>query len=428
MVDVGKAGFGVIVNETAGVLKQGRRGTPTGDAGVGGPLAPGTFRKPRRLEFIDLLRGIVVVLMALDHARLYFATAAFDPLDLDASDPGFFFTRFITHFCAPVFILLTGTSAYLYRSARQASAARLAGFLATRGAWLVAIEIFAISWLWYFGYEYIVLQVIWVIGVSMMALAGLVFLPRWAIAAVAAVLILGHNIFDGVMVDQGGVLAGLWHVLLVPEVIQTPNLPIKGILYEYPLVPWIGVMALGYVLAPLLLEPPQFRDRKLVLLGAFFLVAFTVLRSLDLYGDPNPWTGMPRGFSMELADFLNVTKYPASLQYLLLTLGPVLLVIPLVSRWRGALATKIGVYGKVPFFFYVVHIPLIHAASLLWQQASFGATTRDFLDRTSWPDGYEPNLLWLYLAWAAVVLVLYWPCTWFAGVKRRRSDWWLSYC
>jgi uncharacterized membrane protein len=396
-------------------------------AGPSGPIAPGTFQKPPRLHFIDLLRGIVIILMALDHTRMYFAATLFDPLDIEASDPAYFFTRFVTHFCAPVFILLAGASAYLYRNARQASAAQLSRFLLTRGAWLVVVEVVLVSWLWYFGYEYLVFQVIWAIGISMIALAALVFLPTWAIAAVAAVLILGHNLFDGVDVGAEGVLGGLWRVLHVPETIMTPDLPIKGILYEYPVIPWVGVIALGYVLAPLLLEPPKLRDKRLVLLGAVFVVAFVVLRSLNHYGDPSPWTGAGHGFIMQVADFLNVTKYPASLQFLLITIGPVLMVMPLLARWQGPLARWIGVFGKVPFFFYIVHIAVIHAVSLVWQQASFGATTRDFYDTASWPAGYEPNLLRLYLVWAGVVLVLYWPCKWFAGVKRRRSDWWLSY-
>ncbi len=392
-----------------------------------GPIAPAAFEKPPRLAFIDLLRGIVIILMALDHTRGYFAVAQFDPLDLEASNPAYFFTRFVTHFCAPVFILLTGMSAYLYRNARGANPATLSRFLLTRGVWLIFIEVALVSWAWQFGYQVLILQVIWAIGVSMIALSVLVFLPNWLIAAVAVALIAGHNLFDQVSVEAAGAFGGLWRVLHVPGAIRLPGLPYDTVYLVYPVAPWIGVIALGYVLASLLPGPSGRRDRTLFLIGAGFFLAFLLLRSFNIYGEPVAWSGQDRGLAMSVAEFLNVTKYPPSLQFVLVTLGPALMLMPLLARWQGPIAARIGVFGKVPFFFYLVHIPLIHALSLLWQEATFGTASRIFYDVSSWPEGYEPNLWRAYLVWAAVVFALYWPCKWFAGLKKRRKDWWLSY-
>src|SRR5262245_934631 len=252
-----------------------------------------------------MLRGLVMVVMALDHVRDYFTSARFDPTDLNLTTPALFLTRWVTHFCAPTFVLLAGTSAWL--ASRRRSRSELAGFLLKRGVWLILLEFTVVSCGWYLNFRWelgLRAQVIWAIGVSMIALAGLVYLPRATILAIAVAIVAGHNLLDGITPLYAGGLETLWRVLHVQG--QLPAIPA---FVTYPLLPWIGVMALGYLLGPVLDLPAEERRRSLTRLGLGMIAGFLVLRMLNVYGDPAPWTPQRNGL-MTLLSFINVTKYP----------------------------------------------------------------------------------------------------------------------
>jgi uncharacterized membrane protein len=383
-----------------------------------------------RLDSVDLLRGLVIVIMALDHARDYFTGVRLDPTgstDLSQMAAPLFFTRWITHFCAPVFVFLAGTSAFLYQ-ARGRSRAEVSRFLLTRGIWLVVLELTVVRWAWNFNFNYttemLFVQVIWVIGVSMIVLAGLIYLPPRAVAAVGIAMILGHNLLDGITPQSLGGWGPLWTFLHVQAAI-----PLGGgqvFFVVYPLIPWIGVMAAGYAFGILLLRPEQERRRRLLLLGVGLTLAFLVIRAVNLYGDPAPWA-VKETAGRTVLSFLNTTKYPPSLQFLLMTLGPAIAVLPLFERLTGPGARALIVFGRVPLFFYVLHLYLIHALALMVGTLA-GFDPRSFLHL--WlknPDGWGYGLPVVYLVWVGVVLALYPACRWFAGVKARRREAWLSY-
>ena len=380
-----------------------------------------------RVVSIDLMRGLVMVIMALDHVRDYWSLTGYDPLDLAQTSPELFLTRWITHFCAPVFVFVSGASAWLYRSSRKTATSELSRFLLTRGLWLILIEVTIVSLSWQFLYQIVILQVIWAIGWSMVVLAALVWLPLPVIAGIGLAMIFGHNLLDGIPPERFGSSGWLWMIVHVQNFIPlTIGWP-RGVAVAYPLVPWIGVMATGYAFGALFALPPARRDRLLVLIGLGATAAFVALRALNVYGDPHPWSAQDRGALYTLFSFINTTKYPPSLLYLLMTLGPAIALMPLLERWRGPVAKAVEVFGRVPFFYYVLHLPLIHACARLWYWIAFDAPTMSLFDRSTWAAGYEPNLLRAYAVWAILVFGLYWPCRWFMNLRRRRSDWWLSY-
>jgi len=374
---------------------------------------------------VDVLRGLVVVLMALDHVRDFWSPTAFDPTDLDQGGAALFLTRIVTHVCAPVFILLAGVSAALQQQARGGGTAELSRSLLTRGLWIMALEVTVVSFSWNFMPGTVVLQVIWAIGLSMVVLSALVWLPRPAVAAIGLGIILGHNLLDGLVPADFGLLAPLWSLLHVPtQLVGTLRGDGFNLFALYPLLPWVGVMALGYAVGPFLARGGAARDRALVRTGLLMLAAFTVLRLTGLYGDPSPWVA---GEDPWLA-ILDVTKYPPSLAYLLMTLGPALILFPVLDRWTGPVRDAVAVFGRVPMFFYLIHIPFIHATSiLLWQLPVFGTAFHWLDSPATWPALYEPDLLRAYAAWILTVAVLWVPCRWFAGVKGRSRSWWLSY-
>ena len=395
------------------------------------PLVETEAREParKRLDSVDLLRGVVIVVMALDHVRDYFtrATHLFDPTDLTQTTAPIFLTRWITHFCAPTFMFLAGASAFLYGSPPGRTRSDLARFLLTRGLWLVFIEmtVVRLAWQFNFNYHFINIQVIWAIGWSMVALAGLVYLPMWAIGLFGVAMIATHNLFDGIgvapLVSAPGVFAHasvrdwLWSILHV----QNPPV-------TYPLIPWIGVMAAGYAFGPVLQHDPNRRRRELIWLGTALIAGFVVLRTINGYGDPHHWSSQPTGLFTFLS-FLNTTKYPPSLLFLLMTLGPAILSLVLFERSRGPLARFFIVYGRVPFLFYVAHLYLIHALVLLVAGLR-GDDLHGYL--VVWrfmPESWGYGLGVAYAVWVFVVLALYPVCRWFAGVKATRRDAWLSY-
>lgn len=384
------------------------------------PAASAAVRARIRLHSIDVLRGFVMVLMALDHVRDYFTEARFDPLDLSQTDAALFLTRWITHLCAPIFIFLAGASAHLM--SRRCTPQELRRFLVTRGLWLMALEFTVVYFMWSFNLRYedgLILQVIWAIGASMIALAALSFLSRWSIAAIAVAMIAGHNLFDGVAPELFGSLAWMWRLLHVQG--ETPFA-----LVLYPLIPWTGVMALGYCTGALFELDSRERRRILFATGALSLAAFVLLRALNGYGDPTPWNTQPSPALTFLA-FLDLAKYPPSLMYLLATLGLGALLLGAFENGGGRMAERLRTFGRVPLFFYVLHIGAAHlAAGLVSLAMGFGPT----LLTNVWlhvPAGWGFGLPGVYLAWLSIVAILYPACRWFAQLKQRRSDWWLAY-
>ena len=390
------------------------------------PPAPGDQHPAtaarRRLDHVDLLRGLVMVIMVLDHVRAYFTEARFDPTDLSRTEAALFATRWITHYCAPVFVFLAGASAWIAGTRRTRG--ELARFLLSRGAWLIFIELTIISLAWYFSSRWTMgaaAQVIWVIGASMIMLAGLIHLPRPAIAAFGLTLVAGHNLLDGVPPAAFGALAPLWHVLHVPG-----PLDVVPVFLLYPLIPWVGVMALGYVVGPAVFSQGAEMPRRLAWTGALMVVGFVVLRSMDVYGDPS--ARLQDGSAGLLAmSFLNVTKYPPSLLFLLMTLGPALMALALFRRAAGPVADVFVTFGRVPFLFYVAHLYLVHALAVGAgvAQGFSGAEIRTVFLQL--PEGYGFGLPVVYAIWIGVVAALYPLCRRYAMLKARSRAWWLSY-
>jgi uncharacterized membrane protein len=389
--------------------------------------------KTARIESIDLLRGIVMIVMALDHVRDYFHADAFlfDPTDLSKTSVILFFTRWVTHFCAPVFIFLAGTSAFLI-GARK-SKKELAEFLLKRGFWLVFLELTVINFAWFFNLQFslITLFVIWALGIGMIVLAAFIHLPFRLTLLVGLVMVFGHNLLDGIQVEGNSVPAILWSMIH-----QFQGFPLSEnyfLFVGYPLVPWIGVMLLGYCFGVFYQSPyNQDTRRRALLYTGFALVAlFVVLRFINVYGDPRPWTVQPNPVFTFLS-FINVTKYPPSLMYLLVTLGPAMIILAISENWRGAVSQKIKILGRVPMFYYLLHLYLIHLLALLAAVLT-GYDASDMVFNT-WVTN-SPNLvgygfsLWVvYLVWIIVVVMLYPLCKWYDTYKAaQRSKWWLSY-
>jgi uncharacterized membrane protein len=389
---------------------------PTGATGLQGPAGP------RRLDHVDLLRGLVMVIMVLDHVRDYFTEARFDPTDLTRTDLALFATRWITHYCAPVFVFLAGASAWVAGTRRTRG--QLARFLLTRGLWLILLELTVISFGWYFTARWTLgarAQVIWVIGASMVVLAGLIHLPRAAAAVFGLALVLGHNLLDGVAPAALGAFAPLWRVLHVPG-----PLGIVPVFVTYPLVPWVGVMALGYVAGPAVFSRNVGASRRVAWAGALMVLGFVLLRMLNGYGDPSPRfdDGSP---ALLAISFLNVSKYPPSLLFVLMTLGPALVALALLHRAKGPVTGVLVTFGRVPFLFYVAHLYLVHALAVAAGVAQgFPGSSLRTVYRLL-PEGYGFGLPVVYLVWLCVVAALYPVCRRYAALKARSRAWWLSY-
>lgn len=378
--------------------------------------------QPQRVTSVDLVRGFVMIVMALDHTRDFFSILRFRPEDLSKATPFLFFTRWITHFCAPTFFFLAGVGAAL-SMARGKSKRQISRFLLTRGLWLVFLELTITHFGWQFNMKFPqFLIVIWALGVSMVILSALVYLPKNVIAAISLITIAGHNLLDKLNPETMGAFGPIWHVLHVPGLLSQDPL----IIVAYPLVPWFAVMALGFSMGDIFTWQPERRRKFLLTAGAAAIVGFLILRLPNLYGDPDHWSSQ-RSFALTLASIGNTTKYPPSLLYLLMTLGPMLVALALLENARGTVSRVISVYGRVPMFYYILHLFLIHTlayAFALWQGGDAGFLN---LNTEAFPAWYGTNLAGVYLAWAIVVSTLYFPCKWFAEVKSRRTDWWLGY-
>ncbi len=396
--------------------------------------SPASDQRSYRMSSIDILRGLVIVLMALDHVRDYVMVGSMqDPTADPSTGPLLFATRWITHFCAPTFVFLAGASAGLM--AQRKTRKDLARFLLLRGLWLIAVEVILISTASSFaplgiaelsGRTYVGLQVIWVIGASMVVLAGAQYLGPRACLAIGAAIILGHNLLDPVW--PAASITGEWRPLWIA--LHTRLVTEAGpfsVYFSYPLLPWIGVMFVGYAAAGLFRRPQRERDAALLRIGVALLMAFIALRSLDLYGDPHRWHATAGNVTASAMSFLSTTKYPPSLMYVLMTLGPAAIFCAFAERLRGKVRGILVTFGRAPLAFYVAHLYLIHSLALLLGVAQ-GFSAQQFLTHYRYfPQGYGVNLAAVYLIWIAVVAALYPLCRWVVALKARRSYWWLSY-
>jgi uncharacterized membrane protein len=395
------------------------------DAAAAPALQPRT-----RVQALDILRGLVIALMALDHVRDYFHASgyAYDPLDPARTTALIYVTRWVTHFCAPTFVFLAGVSAWL-QGAKGKDRAQLSRFLVTRGVWLAVLEVTVVAFGWSFSIPLLPhLQVIWAIGCSMIVLGALVWLPSAAVLAVGIAIVAGHNLLDATHAPQMGSFATLWQLLFENGMVTWNGRPVLAIYYA--IVPWLGVMALGYGLGPVFLSPR--RDRVLVSLGAALMAAFVVLRFLNGYGDPLPWSAQPTPGQTAMS-FFNVQKYPPSLSYVCATLGPMLLLVPLFDRARGPLVQVFRTYGAVPLMAYVAHLYVMHALAIAAHAAAGQSTAGLFNTIANFmlhPEVFGNtgfSLPVVYAAWLTVLALIYPLCRWWAGVKQRRRDWWISY-
>jgi len=379
-----------------------------------------------RLESVDVLRGVVMILMAIDHTRDFFGNPAVSPVDLASTTVPLFFTRWITHICAPTFFLLTGTGAFLSR--RKKSTHELSRFLLTRGLWLIfldAVVCRCLAMQFNFDFRVTMLIVLWALGWAMIVLSVLVYFPAWVATTLGVVLIVSHNLFDGVKSVNP-----LWVILHRPGFLL--NTPRFTIFVAYTLIPFVGVTAVGYGLGQIYSWPSERRRAFLLRLGLALSVGFVVLRWTNVYGDPFRWSPQESA-AMTVVSFLNTTKYPPSLLFLLMTLGPALLILWAVDAATPRWMRPAPVFGRVPMFYYLLHIPLIHLLAVFVCYARYGSAHWMFESPTlaqypfTTPPGWGYSLPVIYLVWAIVVLALYLPCRWFAGLRQRRTDAWLSY-
>jgi uncharacterized membrane protein len=369
----------------------------------------------KRIESVDLLRGIVMVIMALDHTRDFFGAFGINPQNLETTTVPLFFTRFITHICAPTFFLLTGTGAGLARASR--SPADLSRYLILRGLLLIVLEVTLLRGLAYqfnFDYQVTLLLVIWALGFAMIFLGLIVFLPVSVIAMIGLTMIVGHNLFDGVQWNNP-----IWSILHRPGFVMQGE---RTVFVAYPLIPWLGVTAVGYALARVYSWEPERRRRFLLTAGAACIAAFIVLRATNLYGDPSPWTTRDSA-AFTILSFLNANKYPPSLLFLLMTLGPALLILRSVDRGIPNWLRPVLNYGRVPFFYYFAHFALIHALAAIVSLAIYGSMHWLFESPTLGQYPFTPPPDWgfslpvVYAVWIAVVVALYWPCRKMAELK-----------
>lgn len=390
--------------------------------------------KGKRIESIDLLRGIVIIIMALDHVRDYFHADYFyyDPTDMTKTNAAVFFTRWITHFCAPVFVFLAGTSAFLVGERKTKN--ELAGFLLKRGLWLLLLETVVINFAWSFNpsYPFFRLQVIGTLGVCMMIMSALIYLPSKIILVVGLLILFGHNLLDNIQVTGNSLKDFLWALLHQRKRFSFGR---KLIVTGYPVLPWLGIMALGFCFGTLYKKGMDevIRRKYLQIIGSVATGVFFVIRVTNFYGDMAPWSSQ-KSFILTICSFLNVTKYPPSLLYALMTLGPALIVLAMLEKplnWWGEIIIPVG---RVPLFFYILHLFLLHGLAVVAVVLS-GRPWTNMISITNinakdspWLQGYGFSLAGTYLVWIVVVLLLYPLCKWYDQYKTNHKEkWWLSY-
>ena len=403
---------------------------------AGGEIRPspstkvGEWTGRARIESIDLVRGIIIVIMALDHVHDFFGNFASNPVNLATTTTALFFTRWVTHICAPTFFLLTGTSAWL--TLKRMTKGALSRFLLTRGLWLIFLEVVVMRFALQFNLDYhvTILTVLWGLGWAMIVLAALIWLPMWAIAIFGVVLIAGHNMLDGIDPAQFGRWAPLWSILHQPGFIFTSEHHVVRV--SYVLIPWIGVTALGYVLGAAYRWNARSRQTLLLWLGLGLIAGFAILRTTNVYGDPTHWSEQ-KSTLWTLMSFVDVVKYPPSLLFLMMTLGPTLLLLRVFDNGAPAFLRPALTIGKVPLFFFVLHFYLIHLLAVAASYLRYGRIDETFQSPDlahfpfSAPRGWDVGLPIIYLIWLSVVVALYPLCRWYAGVRQRNSAWWLSY-
>ena len=388
----------------------------------------------QRIRSVDTIRGMIMIIMALDHTRDFFHVTAFtaDPLNPETTTGMLFFTRWITHFCAPSFMLLSGISAYL--SGQKKSVSETSSFLLKRGLWLVLAEIVIMTFVLSFDITYntVFLNVFWALGTSMLILGLSVrFLSSKNILIIGLLLILGHNVLDFVKVVPNSPLDIFLRIFLTGAGTFIPRGDGGTIAFLYVILPWAGVMMTGYGIGKIYdksITAPE-RKRLLLISGIIVIALFFIFRLLNGYGDPSAWTSQKVGWRTALS-FFNVSKYPPSLLFTLMTVGPVLVFLSLTENTHNRFTRFVSVYGKVPFFYFLVHFLLIHSLSAIavlssgytWQQA---VDPKLFFKFRPVDFGYD--LFWVYLIWISVVLSLYLPCKWFGNYKVQQKKWWLSY-
>lgn len=390
-----------------------------------------------RVQSIDALRGLVMIIMALDHTRDFFHAGAMSqsPTDLATTTTALFFTRWITHFCAPVFMFLAGTSAWLWAAAKGRTTAQLSRFLWTRGLWLLVVEVIVMR----LGFDLsfdpgfpVLLITLFALGGSMIILAALIHLPLRLLAGVSVAVIVLHNTLDPVRAADLGALSWLWTILHQPGAIVPGGVVL---VVGYPLMPWFAVMAVGYCFGALLREPTDRWQPLAWRAGLGITVAFLIVRAANVYGDPVAWTAQPTAWFTALS-FLNTTKYPASLSFLLMTLGPALVCLPWLAGKRFSDANPLMVFGRVPLFYFVVHFFLLHLLLMIASLVTYRGSALEFLlhappsmggPKALFPSDFGYSLWMVYAMWLLAVALMYPLCRWFGAVRRRRSDWWLAY-
>nr|WP_321233561.1 heparan-alpha-glucosaminide N-acetyltransferase domain-containing protein [uncultured Psychroserpens sp.] len=391
--------------------------------------------KSNRIESIDILRGLVMVIMALDHVRDYSNLGYLytDPTNMDTTSPALFFTRWITHFCAPVFVFLAGTSAFLYGS-KKSSKKELATFLFTRGLWLIFIELTVVNFAWTFdiGLGLHIFQVIWAIGICMVFMAALIYLNKKILLALGLLILFAHNLLDGITMQGNDPLSILWYYIH-QQGFAVFNNGESMLFLPYPFVPWLGIMILGYCFGHFYQNGFDVKVRKkwLLYFGLAAIVLFIGIRFINIYGNLTPWSEQ-KNFTYSLMSFLNTTKYPPSLLYTLMTLGPAMLFLYAIESIKNWLTNVLVVIGRVPFFYYILHLYVIHLFGIIgltilgenWKELIY--TPQRFTSGFLADKGFD---LWVtYALWIFTVVLLYPLCKKYMIYKANNRDkWWLSY-
>ncbi len=388
-------------------------------------------KKKFRIESIDLLRGLIMLFMAIDHTRDFFHAGSPNPSNFATTTPILFFTRWITHFCAALFVFLSGVSVNLAGTRRTKR--QLSAFLLKRGLWLIAVEFILISFAITLDplYRLLIFQIIWVIGVSMILMAGLIWLPIWVIAVLGSILFFGHDLLSYITLPTDGAAGFLWKLFFTAFAFFYKVDKTHAFFVLYAILPWTGVMLLGYVFGQLYHSKYSPTKRKQILLtsGIGLILLFIVFRTFNIYGDPNPWISQ-RTTALTIVSFFNVSKYPPSLMYLCMTIGPGLILLSLVEKAKNGLSRILIVYGNVPFFYYILHFYLLRVLNIvLFYIQGYGSEAIAPSGGISFfrPNDYGVNLLGVYGVWLLVILLLYFPCKWFSNYKKTHQQWWLSY-
>lgn len=384
-----------------------------------------------RIESIDVLRGLIMLIMAIDHTRDFFHAYSPKPTDLATTTPILFFTRWITHFCAALFVFLSGVSVNLAGIRRTKK--QLSIFLIKRGLWLIAVEFVLITFAITLDpfYHLLIFQVIWVIAISMIILAGLIWLPLPLVTVIGGLLFFGHDILNHVTLPTAGASGFLWKFFFTAAALFQPVDSTHSLLVLYTVLPWTGVMILGYVMGQIYHSSfDQTKRRKILLIsGAILVLLFVILRAFNIYGDPSPWV-VQRTTALSVISFFNVSKYPPSLMYLCMTIGPGLIFLSAVEKVNNAFTRILKVYGSVPFFYYMLHFYLLRFFNIILFFVQ-GYTAKNIITPKSImlfrPVEYGVNLFGVYVVWFLVIVTLYLPCRWFSNYKKTHQQWWLSY-